>query len=220
MNASHKSILTPYKYSNSVFYFGSECYLSFQKQQIMGMSFFGNSSKLICREDYQNPDYYHSKKIYNQTVKSSVVVFYEKFNTVFFIQNGKKMTQMDFTTGRIIKKYPNLGISRINCYAWIGHFVFFGGSSFLVNVFLIDKGIFFQRFLETSIAIILALRLCVVDNKQDHKKKKVYLVASGIFSNYKDDKTDIFDVTEFLVSLDVPVVDGDFEEDEIGNLDW
>ena len=74
--------------------------------------------------------------------------------------------------------------------------------------------------MKTAIGPILALKLCIVQNKGNKKLRRVFLVSSGLFSNYEGNNTDIFDVTEFLLSLDVPVLDGDFEVDEVGNLDW
>ena len=220
MEASHQSKIAPYMSSILPFFAGMESQFYVNHQNIIGISNISKSLKVACKQDNQNRDYSFSTKLFIHSPNSTLVVLYEKIN--YFLVSKEKSTfvQYDFCSGKIIKIYKNIDLYRSLSYSRIGPILFVGGTKGTVKVILLDRKKVIEEVLKTAIGPILALKLCIVQNKGNKKLRRVFLVSSGFFSNYEGNNTDIFDVTEFLLSMGVPVLDGDFEVDEVGNLDW
>ena len=91
-----------------------------------------------------------------------------------------------------VSDFGNLGISRIYSSHRFMDFVFFGGSESEIRVLNLSTGMLFLGSLETSIDWIYSLQVYVKSDKE------IYLVVSGEYPDYSGDKTDLFDLNDFL----------------------
>ena len=95
-------------------------------------------------------------------------------------------------TCKYIKNYEKHGIGQITSCHRLLHFVFFGGDKGKIRVLDLSSGELLQGHLETSISSIYSLQVCVKNERE------VYLAVSGSRPNYSNDKSDLFDITDFL----------------------
>ena len=91
-----------------------------------------------------------------------------------------------------VKDFGEIGIGRISTSCRFLHFVFFGGSNYKIRVLDLSTGDLFLEHLETSIRSIWSLQVFVKSQDQ------IYLTVSGDYPDYSQDKTDLFDLTDFL----------------------
>ena len=91
-----------------------------------------------------------------------------------------------------VKNYGKLKIGEISSSHRFLDFVFFGGTKKKIRVLDLSTNKLLPGHLQTSIGVICSLNVCV------KSEDKIYLTVSGIYSNYSDNKTDLFDLTDLL----------------------
>lgn len=99
-----------------------------------------------------------------------------------------------------VEDFGDIGIGEISCSRRFMNFVFFGGFEAKIKVLDLSTGELLPGQLETSIEWIYSLQVCV--KNQDN----IYLAVSGTSYNYSGDKTDLFDLADFL-SKDLIILD-------------
>ena len=96
-----------------------------------------------------------------------------------------------------VKDFGHLGIGRITSSHRFLHFVFFGVYNSKIKVLNLSTGELLPGQIETSVKFIRSFQVCV--KSQD----KIYLTVSGSGTDYSDDKTDLFDVSSWLLKYPV-----------------
>ena len=91
-----------------------------------------------------------------------------------------------------VKNYGKLGIGEIISSHRFLDFFFFGGGSGIIRVLDLSTDKLLPGHLKTSIGCIYSLQVCVKSCNE------IYLTVSGSITDYSDNKTDLFDLTDFL----------------------
>ena len=97
-----------------------------------------------------------------------------------------------------VKDFGKLGIRAITSSHRFLHFVFFGGSDGKIRVLDLLRGKLLRECFMTSIKSIISLQVSV------ESAQKIYLAVSGNKPNYSNDKTDLFDLSDFLKDIKIP----------------
>ena len=97
-------------------------------------------------------------------------------------------------TIKLQKDYGNIGIRYIYSGTIMGNLAIVGGSktSSLMMIDMVKQQIFGEQF-ETAVNTIQSIQLCLVS------KSQILLAVCGIYSDFSDKKTDIYDASDLLV---------------------
>lgn len=128
--------------------------------------------------------------------KISQILFYESLNSIFVGYENGCLLHCDLNEGvsqlKILKNYENIGLDGIFTCAQIGHLAVFGGkNSKIVFIDMRSRKIIGEP-IQTAYTYVFSLKFCKISNK------KTLLSVVGMFPNYSDSRTDIFDVTQLL----------------------
>lgn len=95
---------------------------------------------------------------------------------------------------KLVKDYGILGIRYIYSGSIMGNLAVFGGyqSSSMVIIDIVKHQVF-GKPIETAVQTIQSVQFCFVSESQ------ILLAVSGIYSNYSDSQTDLFDASDLLI---------------------
>ena len=153
--------------------------------------------KLIFRDAYYGFLIEFEKERYiNYSITN--LVYDDKTRSLFSGNNHGRLfrhkVDAQNKTCPIVKDYGNLGIGSITSSDQFLHLVFFGGNRGKIRVFDVSTDKLLSGYIETSIRYIYSLQVCVKSHEQIH------LAVSGAYPDYSEDKTDLFDLTDFLLN--------------------
>ena len=127
----------------------------------------------------------------------STLVYDEDTGSLYSGDSNGQLIQYKVDTANLtfekVKDYGDLGIGWITSSHRFLHFVFFGGNDGKIRVLDLSTGNLLSGHIDTSIKDIRSLQVCLKNLKQ------IYLTVSGYESDYSNDKTDLFDITDFLL---------------------
>ena len=163
-------------------------------KHVIGVS--GRNSKKLILENVENGSKVEFERLFFSFFYTLTLIFDEDTGSLYSGDIYGKLVQYKVDTANQIceevKTYGNLGIDIITSSHRFLDFVFFGGIRGKIKVLDISTGKLLSGHIDTSIIIILSLQVCVKNPKQ------IYLAVSGTQTNYSNDKTDLFDITDFL----------------------
>ena len=112
-----------------------------------------------------------------------------------------RLAQYGMTDGhsmaRLIKDYGNSGVHSVLSGARIGYLVAVGGSNYAVKMVDMRSRRVLEGRLTTAIKAVESVKFCAMS------ESKVLLSISGKNPSYSDQKTDIFDVSELVLSVNI-----------------
>jgi hypothetical protein len=111
-------------------------------------------------------------------------------------------------SGQLKFDYGSLKIGKIRCGRRIGNLAFFGSISGVVRVIdTLKQEILYER-IKTSVLHIYSLDFCPIIEKGH----RVYFAVAGRFSCYKNNTTDIFNISELMKQKKILDASGKTEE--------
>jgi hypothetical protein len=167
---------------------------------ILGVE-FKNEINVLFMEDITR----NNANAYRQIIKYGHLIFNLLYNpiskTLFVGDNNGCAAQyqqdVNGETWTLAKNYGNLMIGPIFSVSQIGDFVLFGGGgSFAIKAINTSTETLLSGTLRTAIGSIYSLQVCKLP------ENKVYLSVCGQNPHYKNDQTDIYDVTELAKTVE------------------
>jgi WD40 repeat protein len=92
---------------------------------------------------------------------------------------------------KIAKKFNNLGIGCVNSSLTIQNLLILGGVNFKIRIVDLEKGELLGKVFETAMEHINSMQIV-------NQEEKVLLKIIGVHPDYSNDKSDVYDFTQFL----------------------
>ena len=196
MNHNQATAIKPIKSSSTEFgvMFENNFVVLDDAKHFIGI--YSNDAKKLILENVENGSTVKFIGYKRYTNFITTLVFDEKTGSLYNGNSNGNLIQHKVDTAnqicKEVKNYGDLGIGKMTSSHRFMDFVFFGGNQGKIKVLDLSTGKLLSGHLETSIRKIYSIQVC------KKSPKEIYLAVSGWDSDYTDDKTDLFDITDFL----------------------